>query len=58
MPNFALEEDSFYQWTDQYDQWDNTSYTLVKEDDMGGSHTFNINNHVSTSQTSNEMDHR
>ena len=23
------EEDSFYQWADKYDQWDNNPYTLV-----------------------------
>ena len=30
------EEDSSYQWADQYDQWNNTSYTPVKEDEIGG----------------------
>ena len=40
------EEDNFHQCADQYDQWDNTSYTPVEEDDMGGSHTFNVDNHV------------
>ena len=48
MPNIILEEeeDGFHQWADQYDQWDNTSYTPVEEDDVGGSHTFNVDNHV------------
>ena len=40
------EEDRFHQWADQYDQWDNTSYTPVDEDDVGGSHTFNVDNHA------------
>ena len=30
----------------QYDQWDTTSYTPVTDDDMGGSHTFNVDNPV------------
>ena len=40
------EEDVFHQWSDQYDQWDNTSYLPVNEDDVGGSHTFNVDNPV------------
>ena len=48
VPNIILEEeeDGFYQWADQYDQWDNTSYTPVEEGDTGGSHTFNVDNCV------------
>ena len=40
------EEDRFHQWTDQYDQSDNTSYAPVCEDDGGSSHIFNVDNHV------------
>ena len=40
------EEAEFDQWAYQYDQWDNIPYTPVNEDDRGGSHTFNVNNHV------------
>ena len=40
------EEDVFYWWADNYDQWDNTSYTPVEEDETGGSHTFNVDNRV------------
>ena len=36
----------FHQWADQYDQWDNTLYTPVDEDDVGGSNIFNVENHV------------
>ena len=49
VPNIILEEeeeDGFYQWADRYDQWDNTSYTPVKEDEAGGSHTFNDANRI------------
>ena len=48
VPNIILEEekDSFYQWTDNYDQWDNTSYTPVDKDKTGGFHTLNIDNCV------------
>ena len=28
------EEDGFHQWADQYDQWDNRSYTPITENDM------------------------
>ena len=38
------EEDEFYQWADQYDQWDTTSYTPVTNNNVGGSHTFNVDN--------------
>ena len=41
VPNIILEEDEedgFHQWADQYDQWDNTPYTPVEEDDVGGFH--------------------
>jgi len=38
------EEDGFYQWADQYDQWDAASYTPVTDDDVGGTHTFNLDN--------------
>jgi len=38
------EEDGFYQWADQYDQWDTTSYTPVTDDDVGDTHTFNLDN--------------
>ena len=40
------EEEGFYQWADQYDQWDNTSYTPVEEDEAGGSRTLNVDNRV------------
>ena len=48
IPDIILEEqeDGFYQWVDQYDQWDNKSYTPVEEGDVGGSHTFNVDNRV------------
>ena len=36
------EEDGFYQWSDQYDQWDNTTYKPVEEDNVRGSNTFNV----------------
>jgi len=43
-PNIILEEeeDGFHQWADQYDQWDNTLYTPVTDNDVGGSQTFNV----------------
>ena len=40
------EEDGCHQWSDQYDQCDNILYTPVEEDDVEGSHTFNVDNHV------------
>ena len=47
VPGIILEkEDGFYQWSDNYDRWDNTSYTSVDEDDTGGSHPFNVDNRV------------
>ena len=48
VPDIILkeEEDSFHQWADQYDQWDNTLCTPVNEDDVRGSNTFNADNHV------------
>ena len=48
-PNIIVEEeeeDEFYQWADQYDQWDTTPYTPVTDNDVGGSHTFNVDNPV------------
>ena len=48
VPDIILEkeEDGFYLWADNYDQWDNTSYTPVEEDEPGDSHTFTVDNHV------------
>ena len=50
VPKIILEEDkeNFYQWAGNYnyDQWDNTSYTPVGEDEIGDSHTFNVDNSV------------
>ena len=47
VPDIILkEENGFHQWAEQYDQWDNTSYTPVDEDDVGGSHAFNVDNNV------------
>ena len=47
VPNIILEEeDSFNQWTDNYDQWNNTSSTPVEEDKMESSHIFNVDNSV------------
>ena len=47
VPDIILkeEEDRFHQWAHQYGQWDNTPYTPVDEDDVGGSHLFNVENH-------------
>ena len=42
------EEDAFYKFMDTYDQWDNTPYTPIVEDDMGSSDT-------STSPSNNEL---
>ena len=39
-------EDGFYQYADQYDQWDTTLYTPVTKNDVGYSHTFNLDNPV------------
>ena len=43
VPNIIMEEekDSFYQWADKYDQWDNNPYTPKMRNEMGGSNTFN-----------------
>ena len=47
VPDIILEkEDKFHQWVDQNDKCDNTSYTPMNEDDVGGFHTFNVDNHV------------
>ena len=45
-PNITVEEEEnkFYQWVDQYDQWDTTSYTPVTDNNVEGSHKFNLNN--------------
>ena len=40
------EEDSFYQWIDKYNQWDNNSYTPVEGKEMVGLHTFNVDTSV------------
>ena len=40
------EEDRVYHCAEQYDQWDTTPYTPATNDDMGGSHTFNVDNPV------------
>ena len=48
-PNIILEEeedDGIYQWADNYDQWDTTSYTPITNNDMGGSHLCNVDNPV------------
>ena len=48
VPDIILEEEEeygFYQWVDKYDQWDNTSYISMEEDETGGSHTFNVDNY-------------
>ena len=46
VPDTILEEieENFYQWADNYDQWDNTSYTSMEKDETKGSHTFNVEN--------------
>ena len=44
VPDIILEEEEG--GFDQYDQWDNTSYTPVEEDDVKGSCTFNVDNPV------------
>ena len=48
VPDIILEEeeDDFYQWTDKYDQWENNPYTPAEGNEMGGSHTFNVDNNV------------
>ena len=49
VPNNSIldeKEDNLYQWADKYDQWDNTSYTPVEEDETVGSHTFNDDNRI------------
>ena len=48
VPDIILEEeeDGFYQWVDKYDLWDNNPYTPTKGNEMGGSHTFNVDNSV------------
>ena len=47
VPDSILEEeDSFCQWADKYDQWDNNPYTPMKEDETEGSDTFNVDNSV------------
>ena len=48
VPDIILEEedDGFYQWADQHNQWDDTLYTPVEEDDVRGSHTFNVDSRV------------
>ena len=33
-------EEWFYQWADNYDVWNNDSYTPTKSTEMRGSHTF------------------
>ena len=47
-PNIIVEEKEmrFHQWADQYDQWDNSSYTPIIDNDAGSSHTFNVDNPV------------
>ena len=57
VPDIILEEeeDDFYQWADNYNQWDNTSYKPVEWDETEVSHTFNVGNSAfSTSQKPNE----
>ena len=41
-PDSVLEEKEewFYQWADNYDVWNNDSYTPTKSTEMRGSHTF------------------
>ena len=48
VPDIILEQEEhiIYQWADQDDQHDNTSYTPVEEDDVGSSHIYNVDNHV------------
>ena len=48
VPYIVLEEEknSFYQWADKYDQWDNNPCTLTEGNEIGGSHTFNIDHGV------------
>ena len=60
VPDIILEEeeDRFRQWADQYDQWDNTSYTPVDENDVGVPQHLMSPIMCSTSQKSNEMGHR
>ena len=45
----------FYQWADQYDQWDNTSYTPVEEDETGAPTLLMLTIVFSTSQRPNGM---
>ena len=60
VPDIILEEekDGFHQWADRYDQWDNISYTPVEKDDVGGSDTFDLNDHIFNIKKSNKMGHR
>ena len=38
---FKKKAEWFYQWAENYDVWNNNSYTPTKGNKMGGSHTFN-----------------
>ena len=40
------EKTIFFQWDDKYDQWDNNPYTPVEGNEIGGSHTFNVEHSV------------
>ena len=57
VPNLILEkeEDSFYQGADNYDQWDNTSYTPVEEDEMGVPTHLMLTTVFSTSEKPNKI---
>jgi len=48
VPDIILEEEKegINRWADNYDQWDNNPYTPVKDDETGGSHTFNVDHSV------------
>ena len=39
-------EEWFYQWANNYDLWGKNPYTLTKGNEIGGSHTFNVDNSV------------
>ena len=47
-PNNVLEEKEewCYQSADNYDVWNNNPYTPAKGNEMGGSHTFNVDTSV------------
>ena len=51
-------EEWFYEWANNYDMWNDYSYTPTKENELGSSHTFTGDNNIFKLTKTNTMENR